>query len=78
MKSCKDSHRLPARCERLRRLLKLRRKKHRRGYFHADSAAQTARNTCIFIALRKLDNFYHGTAKLAADVHFSVVENHVE
>jgi hypothetical protein len=30
------------------------------------------------MALTKLDNFDHGTAKLAADVHFSVVENHVE
>jgi len=69
---------LPARCERLRRLLKLRQKQHRLRYFRGDSAAQTARNTCIFIALIELDNFYHGTAKLAADVHFSVVENHVE
>jgi len=25
-----------------------------------------------------LDNLHHGTAKLAADVHFSLVENHVE
>src|SRR5215469_9872315 len=77
-KSCKDSHRLRAKCGRLRRLLKLRRSTMRLLFSRAAEPPLRYHYPLCLQAVIKLDTSRYDSRRLAVYVHFCAAEKPAE